>query len=125
MLDKFSGEETPDDPITEEILATPSLRGVPIEIESRNTLNINPNVIPKQRENFMYLLKNNMEGFLWDYNDMKGIHPYFFTYHIYLKQGSQSVEKLQCRMNPTLKNVVKEELLKLLDCNIIYPIYNS
>lgn len=56
---------------------------------------------------------------------MKGISPNLYTYHIYLKKDSQPIIQHQRRMNPTLKDIVKGELLKLLDANFIYPISES
>ena len=32
---------------------------------------------------------------------------------------------MQCRLNPNMKEVIRTEVLKLLDAGIIYPISNS
>ena len=39
--------------------------------------------------------------------------------------GLKTVRQPQRRMNPALKNIVKEELQKLLDVGLIYPISDS
>jgi hypothetical protein len=46
---------------------------------------------------------------------MKGIHPNICTHHIYIKDESSPIRKPQRRMNPSLKDIVKGELQKLLD----------
>ena len=56
---------------------------------------------------------------------MKGIHPTLCTHCIYLKEDCKPVRQPQRRMNPALKEVVKEELQELLNANFIYPISDS
>ena len=56
---------------------------------------------------------------------MKGVHPSVCTHHIYIKEGCKPVRQPQRRMNPSLKDIVKEDLQKLLDAGFIYPIYDS
>jgi hypothetical protein len=56
---------------------------------------------------------------------MKGIHPDLCTHHIYIKEGVRPIHQPQCQMNPTMKDIVKEELQKLLTTNFIYPISDS
>ena len=46
---------------------------------------------------------------------MRGVHPLVCTHHIYIKEDLKLVRHPQRRMNPTLKDIVKEELQKLLD----------
>ena len=60
-----------------------------------------------------------------EYQDMYGIHPDTCTHHIYIKQGSHAIWQPQWRLNPTLHDVVKEELQKLLNVGFIYPISDS
>ena len=56
---------------------------------------------------------------------MKGIHPDTCIHHIYMDRNMSPVRKPQRRMNPALKDIVKEELQKLLTTHFIYPISNS
>jgi len=56
---------------------------------------------------------------------MKGVHHLVCTHHIYIKEGCKLVQQPQRRMNPVHKDIVKEELQKLLDAGFIYPISNS
>ena len=56
---------------------------------------------------------------------MKGIHPDTYIHHIYMDPSMPPVRNSRRRMNPTLKDIVKEELQKLLNVGFIYPISNS
>ena len=56
---------------------------------------------------------------------MKGVHPSVCTSHIYIKEGCKLVRQPQRMMNRTLKDIVKEELQKLLGTRFIYPISDS
>ena len=71
------------------------------------------------------MLKEHQVVFAWEYQDMQGIHPDTCTQHIYIEEGSHPVRKPQRRLNPTLQDVVKEELQKLLNVGFIYPISDS
>ena len=56
---------------------------------------------------------------------MKGIRPDTCIHHIYIDPNISPVRHLQRRMNPSLKDIVKEELQKLLTTSFIYPISDS
>jgi hypothetical protein len=53
---------------------------------------------------------------------MKGIHLDTCMHHIYTNDQIKPVRQPQRRMNLALKDIVKEELQKLLQANFIYPI---
>jgi hypothetical protein len=56
---------------------------------------------------------------------MKGIHPNTCIHHIYTQGEVTPVRQPQRRMNPSLKYIVKEEIQKLLNVILIYPISDS
>lgn len=56
---------------------------------------------------------------------MKGIDPKLCMHHIYTEKDERPIRQPQRRLNPHLKDILKEELQKLLDVNFIYPISNS
>ena len=61
------------------------------------------------------MLKEHLESFTWSYKEMKGVQPLVCTHHIYIKEGWKPIKKPQRQTNPALKDIVKEELQKLLD----------
>ena len=79
------------------------------------SLKINSNLSGKEEKKLCQLLKENLDAFSWDYKDMKGVHPLVCRHHIYIKEGFTLVRQPQRRMNPALKDIVKEEMQKLLD----------
>ena len=78
-----------------------------------------------QEHNLLHLLKRNKQALGWKISDLKGINPTIFTHHIYLEDESKAVRQPQRRLNPHLQEVVRIEVLKLLQVGIIYPISNS
>ena len=98
---------------------------ISIEIDTGKALNINPNLYSAQIKQLLQILQVEKEAFARDYTDMKGISLDLCTRHIYIKEDSHLVRQPQRRMNPLLKDIVKEELQKLLDVNFIYPISDS
>ncbi|KAG7533175.1 Retrotransposon gag domain [Arabidopsis thaliana x Arabidopsis arenosa] len=58
-------------------------------------------------------------------SDIKGISPSLCNHRIHLENESYSSIEPQRRLTPNLKEVVKKEILKLLDADVIYPISDS
>ncbi|KAK1581298.1 hypothetical protein Q3G72_004756 [Acer saccharum] len=61
----------------------------------------------------------------WTIADIKGISPTTCMHHILLEEGMKPSREAQRRLNPNLKEVVNEEVIKLLKVGIIYPISGS
>ena len=78
-----------------------------------------------QENNLLSLLKKNKQALGWKISDLKGINPRICTHHIYLEEESKAVRQPQRRLNPHLQEVVRIEVLKLLQAGIIYPISDS
>ena len=73
----------------------------------------------------MGIHKKSKQAIGWKIIDMKGISPVVCTHHIYLKEEAKPVRHPQRRLNPHMQEVVREEVLKLLQASIIYPIFDS
>ena len=56
---------------------------------------------------------------------MPGIHPKTCIHHIYIDDQIKPVRQPQRWMNPMMKEIMKEELQKLLQVGFIYPISDS
>lgn len=46
-------------------------------------------------------------------------------HYIYLDENAKPIREMQRRLNPNMKEVVRNEVLKLLDAGIIYPIFDN
>jgi len=95
-----------------------------IETFQGKILNINSN-LEIQKEQLIKMLQTHFDAFAWEYTDMRGILPNTCIHHIYIEDSSRPIRKLKKQMNPLLKEIVKNDLQKLLDVNFIYPISNS
>lgn len=73
----------------------------------------------------MRVLQENKEAFGWTNHDIKGVSPTIDTYRIYIEDGYEPKALPQRRLNPNMMEVVKGEVLKLLDLDVIYPISDN
>jgi hypothetical protein len=97
----------------------------PIEIAPGRPLNINANLDEQQQKNLIQALSKYQQDFSWEYSDMKGIDLQLYTHHIYVEKYVRPIQQPQRRLNPHLRDIVKEELQKLLNVDFIYPISDS
>ncbi|RVW57979.1 Retrovirus-related Pol polyprotein from transposon 17.6 [Vitis vinifera] len=56
---------------------------------------------------------------------LQGISPLVCTHHIYMEEEAKPIRQPQRRLNPHLQEVVRAEVLKLLQAGIIYPISDT
>jgi hypothetical protein len=96
-----------------------------VEISPGKSLYINASLETDQQQKLIQLVQGQSDAFAWDYFDMKGIHLDTCMHHIYTNDQIRPVRQPQRRMNPSLKDIVKEELQKLLQASFIYPISDS
>ncbi|GKB89549.1 reverse transcriptase domain-containing protein [Tanacetum coccineum] len=61
----------------------------------------------------------------WKISDIKGIDPKFCTHKILMEDDYKPVVQMQRRVNPKIHEVIKKEVIKLLDAGLIYPISDS
>ena len=73
----------------------------------------------------MEILRTHKTAIVWTIADIKGISPLIYTHRIYLEEDVKPSRQPQRRLNPVMKEVVKKEVLKLLDVSVIYPIEDS
>nr|GFA60834.1 reverse transcriptase domain-containing protein [Tanacetum cinerariifolium] len=64
-------------------------------------------------------------AFLEDSNKLPGIDPRFYTYKILMEDDYKPAVQSQKRVNPKIHDVIKKEVIKLLDAGMIYPISDS
>ena len=78
-----------------------------------------------QEEKLIYVLGENMEALGWTLGDNKGSSPSIVQHGIHLEDNAKPYSDRQRRLNPTLQEVVKKEMLKWLDHGIVYRISDS
>jgi len=78
-----------------------------------------------QEGKLLQTLKIHKNALGWTIVDIKGISPLICTHRIYLEENAKPSREMQQRLNPNIKEVVKNEVIKLLDNGNIYPISDS
>ncbi|KAL9375043.1 hypothetical protein Peur_018992 [Populus x canadensis] len=78
-----------------------------------------------QEEKLVKLLCDHKTAIGWTLADIKGISPSMCMHHILLEDNVKPTREMQRRLNPPMMEVVKAEILKLLDAGVIYPITDS
>ncbi|MCH92746.1 hypothetical protein A2U01_0013689 [Trifolium medium] len=71
------------------------------------------------------VLKKYSEAIGYSIDDLKGISPSICMHKIMLEEDYKPSREHQRRLNPNMSEVVKKEVLKLMDTDVIYPISNS
>uniref|UniRef100_A0A2N9GKZ8 Reverse transcriptase domain-containing protein n=1 Tax=Fagus sylvatica TaxID=28930 RepID=A0A2N9GKZ8_FAGSY len=78
-----------------------------------------------QEGKLVELLRKHKIAIGWTIADIKGISPLICTHMINFEDEVKASRQPQRRLNPNMREVVKTEVLKLLDAGIIYPISDS
>ncbi|RVW18421.1 Retrovirus-related Pol polyprotein from transposon 297 [Vitis vinifera] len=83
-----------------------------------------PRGVPKEKC-LLEVLTRCKKAIGWQISYLKGISPLVCTHHIYMEEEAKPIRQPQRRLNPHLQEVVRVEVLKLLQAGIIYPISDS
>ncbi|GJY23904.1 reverse transcriptase domain-containing protein [Tanacetum coccineum] len=79
----------------------------------------------ENKNKLISVLKRHKQAFLWKTTNIPGIYLSFCKHKIQLLEDKKPVVQKQRRLNPNMQEVVKKEIVKLLDTCIIYPIADS
>ena len=78
-----------------------------------------------EEEKLLRVLRDHKNALGWSLADLKGIRPSMCIHRILLEEGYKPSVEAQRRLNSTMKEVVRKEVLKWLDTGVIYPISDS
>ncbi|GJV50571.1 reverse transcriptase domain-containing protein [Tanacetum coccineum] len=78
-----------------------------------------------EKVRLLKVLKSHKHAITWKIFDIKGIDPQFCTHKILIDDESKPAIQHQRRVNPKIHEVIKKEVIKLLDAGLIYPIFDS
>jgi len=79
----------------------------------------------KQEKLLVTLLKRYPKAIGWSLADLKGLDPSICMHRINLTEESKPCRQPQRRLNPNMKEVVKGDIIKLLEAGIIFPVPDS
>ncbi|GKC16316.1 DNA-directed DNA polymerase, partial [Tanacetum coccineum] len=78
-----------------------------------------------EKKSLLYILERIKGTIAWKMSDIKGLIPSFCTHKILTEDDFKPTIQPQRRLNPRVQDVVKDEIVKLLDSGLIYPILDS
>ncbi|MCI34081.1 hypothetical protein A2U01_0055299, partial [Trifolium medium] len=78
-----------------------------------------------EENSLIQVLKENKEAIGWKLSDLKGISLSYCMHNIMMEEDYNPVAQPQRRLNPTMKEVVIKEVVKLLEAGMIYLISDS
>ena len=94
-------------------------------VESTLPVIISASLNVLEEEKLLRVLRDHKQALGWSLADLKGIRPSMCMHRILLEDGHKPSVEAQRRLNPTMKEVVRKEVLKWLDTGVIYPISDS
>nr|GEV51260.1 reverse transcriptase domain-containing protein [Tanacetum cinerariifolium] len=83
------------------------------------------NLSVEEKTALITVLKSHKRAIAWKLSDIKGIDPEFCTRKILMEEDFEPAVQHQRSVNPKIYDVIKQEVLKLLDAGLIYPISDS
>ena len=86
---------------------------------------ISANLSEQEEEKLLKTLKKHRAAIGYTLDDLKGISPALCQHKINLEEDAKPVRDHQQRLNSKMKEVVRKEILKLLEACIIYPVADS
>nr|GEZ91953.1 reverse transcriptase domain-containing protein [Tanacetum cinerariifolium] len=72
-----------------------------------------------EREALINVLKSHKRAIVWKISNIKGIDPRFCTHKILMEDGYKPAVQSQRRVNPKIHDVIKKEVIKLLDAVLL------
>nr|GFB84010.1 retrovirus-related Pol polyprotein from transposon 17.6 [Tanacetum cinerariifolium] len=79
----------------------------------------------EEKTTLITVLKSQKRAIAWKLSDIKGTDPEFCTHKILMEEDFKPVVQHQRRVNPKIHDVIKQEVLKILNPGLIYPISDS
>ena len=86
---------------------------------------VNANLSDHEEERLLEILRKHRKSIGYTLDDLKGISVVLRQHAINLEPDAKPVVDHQRRLNPKMNEVVRNEILKLLEACIIYPIADS
>ncbi|GJY06850.1 reverse transcriptase domain-containing protein [Tanacetum coccineum] len=115
-----------DDPPELELKDLPShLEYAFLEGTDKLPLIISKELKDEEKDALLKVLKSHKRAIAWKISNIKGIDPSFYTHKILMEDDFKPAIQHQRRVNPKIHEVIKKEVIKLLDARLIYPISDS
>nr|GFC45476.1 reverse transcriptase domain-containing protein [Tanacetum cinerariifolium] len=103
----------------------PHLEYAFLEGDDKLTIIIAKDLKDEEKTALIKVLKSHKQALTWQLFDIKCINPKFYTHKILMEDDFKPAVQDQRMVNPIIHEVIKKEVLKLLDAGLIYPILDS
>nr|GFB79508.1 reverse transcriptase domain-containing protein [Tanacetum cinerariifolium] len=115
-----------DEPLEVELKdLSPHLEYAFLEGDNKLPIIIAKDLIVEEKTALITVLKSHKRAIAWKLSDTKGIDLKFCTHKILIEEDFKPAVQHQRRVNPKIRDVIKQEVLKLLDAGLIYSISDS
>ncbi|GJT12464.1 reverse transcriptase domain-containing protein [Tanacetum coccineum] len=118
-------EDDPTSPKVELKDLPPHLEYAFLEGDNKLPVIIAKDLSVEEKAALIKVLKSHKQAIAWKLSDIKGINPEFCTHNVLMEEDYKSAVQHQRRVNPKIHDVIKKEVEKLLDAELIYPISDS
>nr|GEU52689.1 hypothetical protein [Tanacetum cinerariifolium] len=124
--EEYVQESSIDEPPKLELKELPShLEYAFLEGTDKLPVIISKELKDEEKSALLKVLKSHKRAITWKISDIKGIDPHFCTHKILMEDDFKPVVQYQRRVNLKIHEVIKKEVIKLLDAGLIYPISDS
>ena len=96
-----------------------------LESPKRKQVIISARLSDAEEQRLLKILKKHKESIAYSIEELKGISPSICMHKIMLEETSKPSVEHQRRRNPVMKEVVRKEVLQLLNAGFIYAISDS
>nr|GFC09590.1 reverse transcriptase domain-containing protein [Tanacetum cinerariifolium] len=96
----------------------PHLEYAFLEDDDKLPVRISKDLSVEEKVTLIKVLKSHKQAIAWKLSDIKGINPEFYTHKILMEDDFKPVVQHQRRVNPKIHDVIKKEVLKLLDAGL-------
>nr|GEX24585.1 retrovirus-related Pol polyprotein from transposon 17.6 [Tanacetum cinerariifolium] len=120
--DKYLVDEPP---VVELKTLPPYLEYAFLEGDDKLPIIIAKDLSVEEKTALITVLKSHKRAIAWKLSDIKGINPEFCTHKILMEEDFTPAVQHQKRVNPKIHDVIKQEVIKLLNAGLIYPISDS
>nr|GEY25552.1 reverse transcriptase domain-containing protein [Tanacetum cinerariifolium] len=122
LIDVFEVDEPPT---VELKVLPPHLEYAFLEGDDNLPVIIAKDLSVEEKTALLTVLKSHKRAIAWKLSDIKGINPEFCTHKILMEEDFEPTVQHQRRVNSKIHDVIKQEVIKLLDVGLIYPIFDS
>nr|GEY63497.1 reverse transcriptase domain-containing protein [Tanacetum cinerariifolium] len=120
--DKSSVDEPPEVELKD---LPPHLEYAFLEGDDKLPVIIAKDLSVEEKTTLITVLKSHKRAIAWKLSDIKGIDLEFCTHKFLMEEDFEPAVQHQRGVNPKIHDVIKQEVIKLLEAGLIYPISDS